>query len=217
MTIFPNGADLTRRCRIEEDVALRDAALAAEMTACQGRGSRIPSELPTILELAGGIRMKGCGWRSSMFFPRRRFRAHGLLRVICSLASCPVFPEAACHERIHRESVLAAGVIPWSTDTEVLRPRRRSLEHPTVQAPHRRGLPPLDSPLSSVSQQHSSARTGRVRRQPFLDASSAVGQNVAASTQNQALAAVLFVYEHVLSYVDQDRFYPGQPKQELDS
>jgi len=29
-----------------------------------------------------------------------------------------VFPEAACHERIHRESLLAAGVIPWSTDGE---------------------------------------------------------------------------------------------------
>ena len=80
---------------------------------------------------------------------------------------------------------------------QALRRRRRSPAHPTLQPPHRRGLPPLDSPLPRVSQQHSSARTGRVRRQPFLDAFS-LGQNVAASTQNQALAAVLFLYEHVV-------------------
>jgi hypothetical protein len=34
--------------------------------------------LPTILELAGGIRMKGCGWPSSVLLPLRRFRAHAL-------------------------------------------------------------------------------------------------------------------------------------------
>jgi len=37
--------------------------------------------------------MKGFGWRSSMLFPRLRFRAHGLLCVICLLASCQVLAE----------------------------------------------------------------------------------------------------------------------------
>ena len=58
----------------------------------------------------------------------------------------------------------------------------------------------MDSPLPRVSQRHAPARNGKDGRQPFPDAlgSRRKRGRVNASTQNQALAAVLFLYEHVL-------------------
>ena len=51
--------------------------------------------------------------------------------------------------------------------------------------------------LRSLPWPRASAPTGGSRGQPFPDAL-AVKENVAAWTQNQALAALLFLYQHVL-------------------
>jgi hypothetical protein len=43
------------------------------------RFAAVTSGWPTMRELAGGIRMKGCGRRSCMSLPRQRLKEHGPL------------------------------------------------------------------------------------------------------------------------------------------
>ncbi len=106
------------------------------------------------------------------------------------------FLGAGLDEQLRCRSSLATGAIPWTAGAEALRPSGRSPAHAALQPPYRRGLHWIRRFLlfHNGTPPRKLAENDLNRFLTHL----AIGEKVAASTQNQALAAVLFLYEHVL-------------------
>jgi len=90
-----------------------------------------------------------------------------------------------------------AGIVPGAAGAQALRPRRGSLASPALQPPYRRGYVHwIRRFVLFHNRMHPrELRESEVNR--FLTHLAVKGK-VAASTQNQALAALLFLYQHVL-------------------
>lgn len=112
--------------------------------------------------------MKGCGWRSSMLLPRQRFRVHGPF--LCDMLAREL-PGISLRPRVMseltRNHCSPLGLFPGQRTPRLYDHVVKALR-PTLQPPHRRDLPPLDSSVPHVLQQHLSARTGECDANRFL-------------------------------------------------
>jgi len=80
---------------------------------------------------------------------------------------------------------------------KITRPRPLAIARETLFGPYRASLCGLDTPLHSFHHKRHPNEMGEREITQFLT-HLAVQKNVAASTQNQALAALLFLYQQVL-------------------